>query len=618
MPVKNDSYSDRNSIASDLKTVSDLQKNERIRVKSTKLSRYTIPDPTTSAIIKVIQYVMKIFMTPKTEFEIKAVATLLDRVSKSLDSKSEKIDPHEEMSYLQEISQRLDKLDGVLETYKEIIKSSPEHLSALNDLKDNLDNLKTVCTTKISDLEKIIKASSPRSLVEARGLLTAKYGEHAAERALKRYGFDNKTSLSHIEFQTMRLSAANHLTTEEAAQAYEARNPGEDFKKLSEQEVGDFLIKIRNVKPPTVSLKKNDPNYKNFEHDKCLNIFFAQSKSYDPKNSDVAMKEYGFAEYVGHYMITALFTPPDRDFEGILVPFYDKSGECVVRETHKIVADKGLLGAAFVPIKIRDNDAKGNIQIAFRGTKDVDSAKRDLNLSLEGPGRNSFVKHQKEIVDKINEQVNQLYEINGGAKVALEFMGHSLGGSDSQRACAAYLDKTENQNKVKELNMYVFNSPGIEIDIAEKFIQNVQKKPGIKTDLHYFNVTGDIVQEFGRVKLGHNPTKVNLRNMNVHVYEFAHPAREKGLKEAVKHASLLHRGQILFKEANVPKIVKISSTSLQLLKKSSSKLNSLKNSTHTVSNTVHDLLVTKTTHLGSNISKATKKSFSYLQGLSFL
>ena len=444
------------------------------------------------------------------------------------------------------------KLDKLAQTKNRIEKASIAfscYFETLNFLNDE-SSINRILNEKIQileekvldvDKEKVIKiiaslnknsrninlTNTQVSTAAFRYFMDRRYGKEAVDRAMQYYSLDKELVLSGTDIVALVIGTVTNLTKN-------------DFKDKSENEILGLLMTYRNIRYDCIVPDKKAVYSKQLAHDqKVLTAILSFDEyRYDPNFSSKNLKvqplrKYGYAEFLSRHLSYALQDDPKCQFpDGIIFPIYNEHGHLCLSQATAIISEKGLHGALIKPAFDPKNGEVVRCQIVFRGTSCFDSLLRDINpyettyFSSDGPGKKSFESKSPMIFSQTMEQIKKFENLE------LEFMGHSLGGSDAQRAVAYFTTQlTQNKDKsVKKINLYAFNSPNIESNVCAKFIECVEKsKDTIMFNLRYFDVSGDIIQEFGVKRLGFCGKKVKKipKNLNVSIFKFNRSFIEK-------------------------------------------------------------------------------------------
>ncbi len=412
-------------------------------------------------------------------------------------------------------------------------------------------------------LDSYLKGAKHKSLAsEENNYFTAKalrdvmynlYGKDASEKALKRYGLDNARAINEKELQIVVTGMLANLTLSDLKSIYNNRSKEllhisklhkdspKKFDDLSQQEVCEFMGDLCSIVHKQLRVGKKSPHLNQLRHDKILLNYFRLMNHYHPEKTapkgTVDISRFAYTEYLSRYMTYSLFNDDKANFpDGILIPLFDTKGNLVLKEAHTIVSKNGLHGVVFKPA-IVEECVRPDLQVAFRGTYCSQSMLRDLSFTekefwygFEGPGRRSFRKSENEIIENVMKHFDGLYK-QSGEKVRVEFLGHSLGASDAQRALEKFTDhvvgNSGEQEKVAAIKLFAYNSPSIESDVAKRFIKNVYKTP-INFKLRYFDADNDPVQGAGKVRLGYRSKESYLpENLYASCYRFNRNLDEK-------------------------------------------------------------------------------------------
>lgn len=422
-------------------------------------------------------------------------------------------------------------------------------LATIEEMEENVlsrDKIKTEIVVKSFIQSGQVGEETFITTKAVKAVIADLYGESAFDRAIERMNLVSERVLSDDAVRALIVSIVANVTLEDLEKIYENRDNQifnfpkdvgafiKDFKELSVEETVMLLRSVRNVNYKTVSVSENHPSSSQLKHNKYfldgLNEMCEYSGKAEAGESVGDLKKFAYAEYFAHDLVYRLFKEPETTFsEGVLIPFFDKKNNISLNEVHTLVSNSGLHGVTFEPVCVPEDAKKVRVQVVFRGTNCNASVKRDTSFSekefaygFEGPGRMSFKAQEEVMIQRLQSRID-IITASGekGRKVCLEFMGHSLGGSDAMRKLELYTDhlvnNEEDRVKVYGMNLFAFNSPAIESDKVLRFSQNVAQLP-YPFKLRYFDAHGDAVQEFGKTRLGYlNEEADKIENMFVSI-----------------------------------------------------------------------------------------------------
>ena len=337
----------------------------------------------------------------------------------------------------------------------------------------------------------------------AMDVLIERLGKSAVKRALKYYGLEQERSLTGQDLAAIAIGASANLTYKDL------RKHVPNFDSATEQVLATKLLQLRmSLDCQVIIPTSNMPYKRQLVHDQMVLQYLNEIEEWTAESEEGSfkgLKHYSYAEYLARHVTYALFNNSHTKFpDGILIPIYDKANELSLMSAHHIVSTKGLYGALFKPVRL--NEKQNEIYIGFRGTYCKSSILRDIsptetmqNRLFDGPGRYSFTKNQEQIYQNIISQIDDV------PNPEIEFLGHSLGAADAMRTMEYFLYKQAESVAplpVNKLKLNVFNTPGVEPDIAKRFMKSLRKLQ-IDTDLRYFDVHHDFVQELGSTRLGY-------------------------------------------------------------------------------------------------------------------
>ncbi len=362
-------------------------------------------------------------------------------------------------------------------------------------------------------------------------VLSEAYGKQALERTLTYYHLKHQTVLTGIDVAAIVIGTVANLTHQDLV-ALEGAGHDEAF-------LLGKLQTLRQIRHLSLSVKTK--RYKDqLQHDLLVLKAIQQVPQFDPsKTQELDVKsaaKFSYAEFLARDFSYALFNKSTVKFaDGLVFPLYDSQGEQKLMEAHSLVSHKGLHGLV-VKAVWPQNDA--TLQVVFRGTQCKDSIIRDfIHYLFDGPGRDSFAKWE--------ERISQGIMCHVKTPCSLEFIGHSLGACDAMRSLEA-LARRMKGDSFTEVQLFAFNTPSVESDIAKQFIQSVSKL-SIPFKLRYLDVHHDPVQEFGAKRLGYCGAAVfKPKNLKISIYKFN---RENLRPIQVFILNLLAKTQFFFKRS---------------------------------------------------------------------
>lgn len=187
------------------------------------------------------------------------------------------------------------------------------------------------------------------------------------------------------------------------------------------------------------------------------------------------------------------YADPETTQNGMVVSLFDEqTGKLNDYQLTGQVHHKGLNAYFLTPLDL----GKGlRAQLLFRGTACPLSAQRDLDPS--GVGKSSYDECADQIQSLINEYAEKVKEPR------IDFIGHSLGGTDAKRAVIKALDP-EN-NLLSEMRLFAFCSPKLDASTIEQWDRHLEAlksrsdRPDIKFNFAYHK--NDVVTWSGHANL---------------------------------------------------------------------------------------------------------------------
>lgn len=334
-------------------------------------------------------------------------------------------------------------------------------------------------------------------------VLKDKFGGAAVERALNYYGLEHERTLTGEDLAALVTGLLANITEEDL------RHFLPDMDSVAEEDIGRELIALRaSMVCPALLFDKSKPYYRQLEHDQMLLQYVNEIDDWTAETEETkvkGLKRYSYAEFLSRHLAYALFNKKGTQFpDGLLIPIYDDENTLRVFSAYELVSVKGLHGCLFKPFKSMEGENK--VHVVFRGTyckysilRDISPTERLHSRLFDGPGRNSFTKHQEYLYNKILEHASSTEE------PVIEFCGHSLGASDAMRAMEYFMYRQAEgpeQLPIKKFVLHAFNTPGVEPDVNRRFMRSLRTL-GVETDLRYFDVHHDIIQQLGSTRLGY-------------------------------------------------------------------------------------------------------------------
>lgn len=415
-------------------------------------------------------------------------------------------------------------------------------------------------------IHSIFSGSSPNysqienySNAEVKTLLTDLFGKRATNSVFCWYKLLEKKHISSIAVHALILGIAANLTVHDLDIIEKNRDPF--FIKMNTNicpETEDptkrkveLLKKMREISLlPRTSLVLQEIRRRGFQNQLAKDSEFITSCRWvdnieiDPNIKTYDLNKFSYSEYLSRVIIYGLEAKGNfAAFQpGTLVPvplINEVSGikQTVLMETHRLISKGGLHAVVLIPSKVNplNKDQTLPVQILFRGTKSASAWNRNLNLlekqqmyGWEGPGGASFNRSRVAILEELQ---NILTLLPRNQPIKFEIFGHSLGASDAQRMCALLTELLASEqpilpkeNKVKEVNLFCYNAPGVEDNLNQNFVEMVEGLNEIQFNLRYFKVAHDIIQTAANQLLGYCiRNEEPIKNLFVSVFKIALP-----------------------------------------------------------------------------------------------
>lgn len=527
----------------------NLKENERPQI-GRKVTKLLAPNRLGN---KIVTLALKIFQAIVRFFTCQSSKKSFQRL-KPLFSFDEKGSCHNDLKFLKKIADHTKSMKSSLKHLAQtersgeawLIKPGNREEAAKNieGLFSKIDPFSQKLADQIEALElkligedrfkakKLLKALlTPKEVVSemqlcskaAKEVLTQEFGESSVTRAYSYYRLEEECVLSTGDFHALVMGIKANFTLEDL-----------DIEDSSELYIR--LSTLRNEEHPLPEIDKKKPYAKQLQKDIAfLTLTQWTFGDYKPKRDDFR-KKFGYAEYLSRYFIYGLFDSEETKFpDGVLFPMIDRHGAYVYKEAHSLINKEGIFGCVVTSCPLTSDPCStdsDHMQVIFRGTYGKDSAFRSLSrreregyLSLQGAGAKSFARHEKEMLDVLNKR------IEGKENLVLEFMGHSLGGSDAARLLEAFT-RTTNRENHNGLHLYCFSGPSVERDKAARFLEKARNMPHTKFKLRYFKAHRDPVPCAGAVRLGYCEKGIELpKNLNTSSFLFG---ENEPLKRKIK------------------------------------------------------------------------------------
>ncbi|NGX50911.1 MAG: hypothetical protein K1060chlam2_00763 [Chlamydiae bacterium] len=179
------------------------------------------------------------------------------------------------------------------------------------------------------------------------------------------------------------------------------------------------------------------------------------------KQGDRTKLEFFFAPREALAKIYA-YTNPKATPNGAIVPIFNVESEQVdYYQQSGQVHESGLNAYFLTPF-----DSKKGLpaKLIFRGTHDTASAHRDFDPS--GVGKRVFDRCASRIQDMIASYASRV------DSARIEVIGHSLGGSDAQRAIINLIDPS-NELKFDDIKLFSFSAPRLDASTINRWNENL-------------------------------------------------------------------------------------------------------------------------------------------------
>lgn len=421
---------------------------------------------------------------------------------------------------------------------------------------------------------------------DVQALFTSLFGKAATNSAMCMYKLLSQNQISSIAVHALLLGIVANLTKNdlEHIQMNCSLPPLQAMvNTISEKAVDDSRRKVELLKKlrqiprlpnhPIVSKEMHLLDcYNQADKDRefLISCSWLENGNIAPDVKTHELKKFSFSEYLASVMIYGFEARGNHAAfqEGTLIPvsIYNKDAEkeqTILMQAHRLITRSGLHSVVLIPAFRNDFDKNEPlpVQILFRGTMSADAWNRNFNFTekqqyygWEGPGGASFNRNHKLILKNLKEILTL---IPNDQAIKMEIFGHSLGASDAERMCAFLtdaiaskqsIDKPESQKnsktrkaeihekKIKEVNLFCYNAPGIEDFLNDRFIRNIEKLKKIKFQLRYFKVAHDPIQTAANQLLGYYPPcKDPIDNLFVSVFRLAKPSEFFGVKQVKAH-----------------------------------------------------------------------------------
>lgn len=374
------------------------------------------------------------------------------------------------------------------------------------------------------------------------------------DEVLSSYDFNTSTHFSVLEIKAILADIMANMTMKDLEFCYKQQGKNPTFDMLKEEELIDFLEKMRpkdfleslmplpiQADDPTEYMdfpvdERLDPRFKHKPYAALLlrNVSFlhacARAADYDPSVAHAveSMKEmksdFGYAEYLTRQVAYGAFirdVAKTRFSEGSLFALYDpyNGGKRSLKQIMSHYQGPGI-GAIHV-LPTERSEEKSRLYTVFRGTDDKNSLCRDflepkfkfqLKLFSFNPGDKTFDEETKKVMkESIAAAIAKMKQLQGSNQVPIhyEVSGHSLGSSDAERTLALIAEMLAsgeiNESNLTSLILNCWNAPGVAQETRVKFLEDVDKifkKSNLAIELNYFKVDHDFIQRTGGDYLG--------------------------------------------------------------------------------------------------------------------
>jgi len=416
---------------------------------------------------------------------------------------------------------RVDELKAELETVIDRISGDADFLErddqTVHEIIDGIFEGRSV------NEQYVLKETVQNSLSEI-------FGDDYVRTTMETYGYLSEEILSTKDIHAIMIGLVANLNMNDLEGIYEQRdNPilhlnldhlPENLDDCTQENIHEVLLQLRSIDRSRFELFKPEikgPFSDQLERDLGILTFIENLPEYERHQEDNILrinhvKHFGYSEYLSRDVVYGLcFSAKTQFREAALIPLLDEKMEMRYLEAHSLHHGEGLFGVTFLPTEQNPGEPIP-VQVVFRGTYDKDSLKRDFSIrekeyffGFEGPGVKSFNRKRDQMVQKLEEHLDLMSELNDGAEFSLDFMGHSLGASDAQRmmhAVTKRIIETESDD-VREMKFHSFNSPAVEGNISSEFVILATLLEDTEFSLRYFDTHRDWVQSVGGARLGY-------------------------------------------------------------------------------------------------------------------
>jgi hypothetical protein len=491
-----------------------------------------------------------------------------------------------------EIYHKIQSLQSKISILDNNIVSLNNFMTRFKKISTNVSSLDSLIKKFTSDtyidkyIEKLLqkqiideKSPSYFSLSAAVAALSKIFGDKATQNIINMYEVESSHFISSTDLKAVIIGIVANMTLEDLQAVCNSENKNlwilakqqKALLEIKRSPSADFLNYLRQVslfsKEETAQLKVNKPPYlTQLKKDQyflknCLRIDHFNHHPTHVKAAD--LKHFAYAEYLARNIAYGLY--PSDEYasfrEGTLVPVPSENGQTFLMQAHTLQNKRGLYGIVLIPANLDSQNSSHPIpvKILFRGSRNYAAWNRNLNpldklkwREQEGPGARSFEANRPILLNNLERILQKLPK---DSPVKFEILGHSLGACDGERMCQALASKilraryqhpqpkdaVFHKLNVQEINFFGFNTPGIEENINESFMQSATQLPDIKFQLRYFKAHHDPVQTVAKFLLGYHEEE-NLRPANVltSVFNFAKPESAFGNNPINRYGLIPH------------------------------------------------------------------------------
>lgn len=394
------------------------------------------------------------------------------------------------------------------------------------------------------------------------------FGDKATQSIIRLYALDSNYFISSLDLKALIKGILANMTLEDLHIVCRSENKhlwvlaktAQGVLEINSSPNVEFLKYLRGItllsKEDLNQLKMYKPPYLNqlnkdlYFLKNCYRIDTYQHQGANDKTD--SLKHFGYAEYLARNIAYGVYPLDDKAAirEGTLVPVPCENGQTCLMQAHTLHNQKGLYAVVLVPAEIDSNNYSQTVpvQILFRGSRNTAAWNRNLNPrekmkwnESSGPGARSFDNNSDHILANLEKILEKLPR---SSPLKLEIFGHSLGACDGERMCEALAAKIHTSRtqhpqpknalyhklNIQEINLFGFNSPGIEPQLNTSFRQHASQLSDIKFQLRYFKAHHDPVQTVGKHLLGYREEgDLYPSNILTSVFHFTKPLNGKNI-----------------------------------------------------------------------------------------